>query len=180
MARSVLAPRPCRRRGAGIARPSAENSAPTSAMRDPDRLRAWKNWSRRVNSGRQAPDDPTRCRPDILGEWPFSPSSSPEIPCSTPPPHRSLDFDDTLATLVADMYETMAAAPGVGLAAPQVGVPLRLFVYNWIDDDDVQQRGVAINPELWISPPPVGERDEETESEGCLSFPGERFAAAPL
>jgi peptide deformylase len=85
------------------------------------------------------------------------------------------EFDDALRTLVADLNETMAAAPGVGLAAPQVGVPLRLFVYGWHDDEDVEHKGVAINPVLWISPPPTGEPDEEDESEGCLSVPGERF-----
>lgn len=85
------------------------------------------------------------------------------------------DFDEALSTLVSDMFETMTAAPGVGLAAPQVGVPLRLFVYNWVDDDGELWRGVAINPELWITPTATGEADEEDESEGCLSFPGERF-----
>jgi peptide deformylase len=83
-------------------------------------------------------------------------------------------FDRTLKKLVANMFDTMEAAPGVGLAAPQVGVPLRVFVYNWIDDDGVLWRGTAINPELWITPTPVGELDEEAESEGCLSIPGER------
>jgi peptide deformylase len=85
------------------------------------------------------------------------------------------DFDDELRTLVADMFETMEAAPGVGLAAPQVGVGRRLFVFHWEDDDDTVWRGVAVNPELWISPPPVGPADEDDESEGCLSIPGERF-----
>jgi peptide deformylase len=85
-------------------------------------------------------------------------------------------IDDEIRALVRDMEETMAAAPGVGLAAPQVGVPLRVFVWNWHDDDGVEHRGTAINPELWISPTPVGEPDEEAESEGCLSLPGERFA----
>lgn len=85
------------------------------------------------------------------------------------------EFDDTLRALVADMFDTMAAAPGVGLAAPQVGVGLRLFVYNWTDDAGTLWRGTAINPELWITPPPIGDADEETESEGCLSLPGERF-----
>jgi peptide deformylase len=84
-------------------------------------------------------------------------------------------FDDELRTLVADMFETMLAAPGVGLAAPQVGVPLRLFVYNYPDERGAERRGVAINPELWISPPPTGEPDEDSESEGCLSVPGERY-----
>ena len=52
-------------------------------------------------------------------------------------------------------------------------MPLRLFVYNWTDDDGVLWRGVAINPELWISPTPVGEADDDEDSEGCLSVPGE-------
>jgi peptide deformylase len=86
-------------------------------------------------------------------------------------------IDETLETLVSDMFETVEAAPGVGLAAPQVGVSLRLFVFNWTDDDGTLWRGTAINPELWITPVPAGEADEENESEGCLSIPGER---APL
>lgn len=92
------------------------------------------------------------------------------------PAEPVVKFDKKLAALVRDLQDTMAAAPGVGLAAPQVGVPLRVFVYNWRDDDGVQHCGTAINPELWISPPTVGELDDETESEGCLSIPGERFA----
>ncbi|HEY0247712.1 MAG TPA: peptide deformylase [Gryllotalpicola sp.] len=84
-------------------------------------------------------------------------------------------FDAELRRLVADMYETMDAAPGVGLAGPQVGVNKRLFVFGWTDDDEVEYRGVAINPKLWITPAPIGEADEEEEMEGCLSFPGERF-----
>lgn len=87
-----------------------------------------------------------------------------------------LDFDASLNTLIDDLFETMTQAPGVGLAAPQVGVGLRLFVYNWVDDDDVLWRGVAINPELWLSPIPATEPDDDDDSEGCLSIPGERFA----
>lgn len=91
-------------------------------------------------------------------------------------PARAVEtFDEGLRTLVADMFETMDAAPGVGLAGPQVGVPLRLFVYSYPDLDGNPRRGVAINPELWITPPPIGEADEEHEAEGCLSVPGERF-----
>lgn len=89
--------------------------------------------------------------------------------------HEVTDFDERLSSLVADMFETMEAAPGVGLAAPQVGIPLRLFVFNWVDEGDTLWRGVAINPTLWISPPPTGEADEDDELEGCLSVPGERF-----
>ena len=86
------------------------------------------------------------------------------------------DFDDSLRQLVADMYETMDLAPGVGLAAPQVGVGLRVFVYSWVDDEERVWRNVAINPTLLITPTPTGEADEDDESEGCLSIPGERFA----
>lgn len=85
------------------------------------------------------------------------------------------EFDDALRSLVADMFETMDTAPGVGLAGPQVGVPLRLFVYDYPDEDGTARRGVAINPELFVTPTALGEADEDTESEGCLSFPGERF-----
>lgn len=84
-------------------------------------------------------------------------------------------FDETLERLVADMRETMAEAPGVGLAGPQVGVDARLFVWDWTDDDEVHHVGVAINPELWVSPAPLDEPDEWDHSEGCLSVPGERF-----
>lgn len=84
-------------------------------------------------------------------------------------------FDTELKQLIVDMIETMRAAPGVGLAAPQVGRNLRVFVYDWTDDDGLHSAGTAINPELWISPIPTGEPDTETEGEGCLSIPGERY-----
>ena len=91
-------------------------------------------------------------------------------------PARAVDvIDDGVIALVADMFETMKAAPGVGLAAPQVGVAARLFVFDWTDDDAVRWHGVAINPEVLVSPAPIGGADEETDSEGCLSVPGERF-----
>ena len=86
------------------------------------------------------------------------------------------DFDDNLRQLVADMFETMDEAPGVGLAAPKVGVSLRVFVYSYQDDDDNPRRGVIINPTLSHTPLPEGEPTEELESEGCLSVPGERFS----
>ena len=82
---------------------------------------------------------------------------------------------DDIRRLVADMFETMDTAPGVGLAAPQVGIGLRIYTYNYVDDDDAPWRGVIINPELWMAPLVPGEPDEDEESEGCLSVPGERF-----
>jgi peptide deformylase len=85
------------------------------------------------------------------------------------------EFDEALRDLVADMLETMDAAPGVGLAGPQVGVPLRLFVYSYTDDDGILWRGEAVNPVLWQSPLSIEPLDDDEESEGCLSIPGERF-----
>ena len=85
------------------------------------------------------------------------------------------EITDEIRTLVANMHETMDAAPGVGLAAPQVGVGLRIYVYSYVDDDENPWRGEIINPVLWIAPLEPGSADPDFESEGCLSFPGERF-----
>jgi peptide deformylase len=71
-----------------------------------------------------------------------------------------------IQALVDDMVETMYAAPGVGLAAPQVGVPLRIFVVDVSVGRDPQGLITMINPE-WV------ERDGmQLEEEGCLSVPG--------
>ena len=56
------------------------------------------------------------------------------------------EFGEELHTLVDDMFDTMAAAEGVGLAANQIGVDLRVFVYDCTDAHDVRYRGVAVNP----------------------------------
>lgn len=77
------------------------------------------------------------------------------------------DFGPSLARLVEDMFATMYAAQGVGLAANQIGVPLKVFVYDCPDDDDVRHLGHVVNPELV-------EADGLTVRgpEGCLSLPG--------
>jgi peptide deformylase len=85
-------------------------------------------------------------------------------------------FDQQLEDLVRDMFETMENAPGVGLAAPQVGVALRVFVYDYPDDEDRPRKGVVVNPTITIGPISEAEPDEELHSEGCLSVPGERFS----
>jgi peptide deformylase len=91
------------------------------------------------------------------------------------PAARVEAYDDDLRQLVADMYETMDAAHGVGLAAPQIGVPLRLFVYEMGNEDDVPARGVVINPMLSLSKVSTDRPDPDSESEGCLSVPGESY-----
>ncbi|MDT5092214.1 MAG: peptide deformylase [Mycobacterium sp.] len=79
--------------------------------------------------------------------------------------------------LIADLYETMEAANGVGLAANQVGVPLRVFVYDCAEarGKTVRRKGAVINPVLETSEVPETMPDPETDDEGCLSVPGESF-----
>ncbi len=84
-------------------------------------------------------------------------------------------FDEALERLVADMFDTMDAAHGVGLAAPQIGVGLRLFVYEMANDDGVPARGVVVNPMLTLSRITQERPDPDLDSEGCLSVPGESF-----
>jgi peptide deformylase len=75
-------------------------------------------------------------------------------------------LDDTVQALIDDMIDTMYAATGVGLAAPQVGVGLRLFVADPSSGRDASHLRVVINPEL-------AEADgTQREEEGCLSLPG--------
>src|SRR4051812_12338934 len=73
------------------------------------------------------------------------------------------DIDGSLARLADDMIVTMHAAPGLGLAAPQVGVQKRFFVYDLQDGD---------GPKTMINPRIVESRGEWTYEEGCLSVPG--------
>ncbi|WP_078323163.1 peptide deformylase [Mycobacteroides salmoniphilum] len=90
-------------------------------------------------------------------------------------PDGSLPAD--LPDLIANMYETMDAANGVGLAANQIGVPLRLFVYDCADtrSGGTRHRGVVINPVLETSTIPETMPDPDDDEEGCLSVPGESF-----
>ncbi|POM24060.1 Peptide deformylase [Actinomadura rubteroloni] len=74
------------------------------------------------------------------------------------------DFDKELRQLVKDLTDTMIDAPGAGLAAPQLGVGLRVFTY-YVDD----VLGHVVNPTLDLSD------EQETDDEGCLSLPGLSF-----
>lgn len=82
------------------------------------------------------------------------------------------DIDGSLATLVADMVDTMYAAPGIGLAAPQIGVPLRVIVIDLSVGEDKQQLIRLVNPEI------VETSGEQRHEEGCLSIPG--FGGTPV
>lgn len=80
------------------------------------------------------------------------------------PAQPVVDFDKELRNLVADLTETMVDAPGAGLAAPQIGVSLRVFV--WHVDDEF---GHLVNPTLTLS------EELQDGEEGCLSFPELRY-----
>jgi len=85
------------------------------------------------------------------------------------------EFDSGLQQLIDDMIETMRAAPGVGLAAPQVNAPLRVTVVEYGEEPDEEANGkppekklfTLINPEITRS-----SLETEVASEGCLSIPG--------
>ena len=77
------------------------------------------------------------------------------------PAQEVTQFDESLETLIRDMFETMYAVGGVGLAAPQVGVGLQIFTWGIQGDE-----GYAINPHLELGD------DPQEGGEGCLSVPG--------
>jgi peptide deformylase len=82
-----------------------------------------------------------------------------------------------VADLITDLYDTMDAANGVGLAANQIGVSQRVFVYDCADERGrtARRRGVVVNPVLETSEIPETMPDPDNDDEGCLSVPGESF-----
>jgi len=76
------------------------------------------------------------------------------------------NFNSHLRKLVEDMFETMYAAKGVGLAAPQIGINRRIFVMDCSNGQDPTQKYVMINPEVLLA------EGEIVTEEGCLSLPG--------
>lgn len=76
------------------------------------------------------------------------------------------EFDENLARLVDDMFETMTDKGGVGLAAPQIGISKRLFVMDIPGNDGEVHKHAFINPQI------VSVEGEQVGDEGCLSFPG--------
>ncbi len=91
------------------------------------------------------------------------------------PTREITEFDEKLRTLTDDMFETMYAAEGVGLAANQIGLDLRVFVYDCPDDEGVRHKGLVVNPKLETSEIPETMPDPDDDWEGCLSAPGESY-----
>jgi peptide deformylase len=75
-------------------------------------------------------------------------------------------IDDSIKALVKDLEDTMYAAPGVGLAANQIGVPLRVAVVNVLGSNAKDGLIILVNPEI------IHKEGEEEAEEGCLSIPG--------
>jgi peptide deformylase len=75
------------------------------------------------------------------------------------------EFGDELRKLVADMFESMYTAQGIGLAAPQIGIAKRLTVIDLSNNKDPEQKIVLINPEITLH------EGKQLEEEGCLSLP---------
>ena len=86
------------------------------------------------------------------------------------PADEVVDFDDALARLIDDMFASMYAAEGVGLAANQIGVGLSVFVYDCADASETRHGGHVVNPVLVSA---GGEVDDDYE--GCLSIPGMHY-----
>ncbi len=82
-------------------------------------------------------------------------------------PARAVEnLDESIRSLLSDMVETMYAAPGIGLAAPQIGVPLRLIVIDLSVGEQPGQLIRLVNPEF------VEREGEQRHEDGCLSIPG--------
>ena len=100
-------------------------------------------------------------------------------PVLATPCRQVTEFDDALGALIDDMFASLAVAEGVGLAAPQIGVDLAVFVYDCPDESGQRHVGHVINPTIETSGEPV------LHDEGCLSVPGpyhelERASAATV
>jgi peptide deformylase len=86
-------------------------------------------------------------------------------PVLSQPGEPVTDFNDELKKLVDDMFETMYASQGIGLAAPQVAVSKRVTVIDLSQAKDPEQKLVLVNPEI------IFREGKQYEEEGCLSFP---------
>ena len=95
-------------------------------------------------------------------------------PVLSTPTRQVTDFHASLAQLIDDMFATMKVAEGVGLAAPQVGVDLAVFVYDCPDGPAGEhRRGYLVNPVVVTADGPI-----ESSDEGCLSVPGPFYETA--
>ncbi len=107
-------------------------------------------------------------RPDILRTVAGTPRKIRVVgdPVLHTPAREVTEFDESLASLIDDMFASLAVAEGVGLAAPQIGVDLAVFVYDCPDGAGSRAVGHVVNPIIETSGP------LDDSDEGCLSVPG--------
>lgn len=84
-------------------------------------------------------------------------------------------FNSKINEIVCELFETMRAAPGVGLAAPQIGIPLQVFVWEWTDSIGRCWSGSIVNPTLQINAIGRNFNSSNKDFGGCLSAPDLRF-----
>src|SRR3954452_2788576 len=120
------------------------------------------------------PLDPSAPARAPYGPLPEGGTVRPVVRWGTPVMHRRqaevTTYDGELRSLVADLAATMYAADGVGLAACQIGVDRRVFVFDCHDESGARAVGVVCNPEVTL--PEGRDRTLDEEDEGCLSLPG--------
>ncbi|PYC67046.1 peptide deformylase [Streptomyces tateyamensis] len=120
----------------------------------------------------QEPAEPVQ----VIGEEPdlSKGTARPITVVGNPVLHRECktvtEFDGELSALIDDMFVSMYAAEGVGLAANQIGVDAKVFVYDCPDDQNVRHIGHVVNPV--VEELPVDRRTLDDGNEGCLSVPG--------
>ncbi|MCU7822923.1 peptide deformylase [Kitasatospora sp. DSM 101779] len=121
------------------------------------------------------PEQDETAEQQVVGELPdvSKGTARPITVFGNPVLHREVatvtSFDGELASLIDDMFVSMYAADGVGLAANQIGVDLKVFVYDCPDDEGVRHVGHVVNPVL--EELPAGRRALDDSPEGCLSVP---------
>jgi peptide deformylase len=111
--------------------------------------------------------DPAEATPQATGN--VRPIVTIGDPVLSTPCRPVTEFGPELKQLIDDMFATMYDAPGVGLAANQIGIDQQIFVIDCPDEENRSLVGHVVNPRL---EPPDGDRELEIDDEGCLSIPG--------
>jgi peptide deformylase len=149
-----------------------KNSAAIRSKKRGGISRATKNSSKRFEAAQEAPAElrisvpqshDTQERQTMI--HPIVKYGDPVLETPSKPVEK---FDEKLQALVADMFESMYAAQGVGLAAPQIGINLRLAVIDVSLGKNPEAKLVCANPEI------IHAEGQQREEEGCLSLPGFR------
>src|SRR5699024_7128774 len=135
-------PRPSSARtGTSTGTPRSRPAASSSRRRSPSTSRSPRSSRAEARTGHEGAEPRGRVAPSSSGEKMPPMTIHPITICGEPVLHTRAkpvtEYDASLTTLIDDMYETQEAAHGVGLAAPQIGVGLRIFTWNMVNEDGV-------------------------------------------